>query len=309
MTSSPGCRHGDVDRSSRSSTGDAGKKLSGVSENMPSVEVCETCLTPQILASAGPKERLLTLKMNGQPQPSEKTSPTGKMVSSDSDHQVATTKTPSPLSSQQQCVVGKSSRGSSNTSLASIKDHVTQILANGKSSSSNSLSDQRVTERKSSRSSEHERKSSRSSDQNRIIISSNNNEPMSDSNEIQNHQGQREQQRVSVSDVKVIIQEHSSESQIKTLKVFLLLLPQILLAYKRKILQLPVTQILRIMYINNLVIHLCKELSGPKELKSKTGSTVAIPTKLPAQRLLIQFQQDQVIYQKANQMFRSSKPL
>ena len=177
---------------------------------MPSVEVCETCLAPQILASAGPKERLLTLKMNGQPQPSEKTSPTGKMVGSDSDHQVATTKTPSPLSSQQQCVVGKSSRGSSNTSLASIKDHVTQILANGKSPSSNSLSDQRVTERKSSRSSEHERKSSRSSDQNRIIISSNNNEPMSDSNEIQNHQGQ--QQRVSVSDVKVIIQEHSSES-------------------------------------------------------------------------------------------------
>ena len=210
MTSSPGCRHGDVDRSSRSSTGDAGKKLSGVSENMPSVEVCETCLTPQILASAGPKERLLTLKMNGQPQPSEKTSSTGKMVGSDSDHQMATTKTPSPLSSQQQCVVSKSSRGSSNTSLASIKDHGTQILANGKSPSSNSLSDQRVTERKSSRSSEHERKSSRSSDQNRIIISSNNNEPMSDSNEIQNHQGQQ-QQRVSVSDVKVIIQEHSSE--------------------------------------------------------------------------------------------------
>ena len=214
MTSSPGCRHGEVERSSRSSTGDAGKKLSGVSENMPSVEVCETCLAPQILASAGQKERLLTLKMNGQPQPSEKTSPTGKMVGSDSDHQVATAKTPSPLSSQQQCVVGKSSRGSSNTSLASAKDHVTQILANGKSPSSNSLSDQRVTERKSSRSSEHERKSSRSSDQNRIIISSNNNEPMSDSNEIQNHQQQ--QQRVSVGDVKVTIQEHSSESTNQT---------------------------------------------------------------------------------------------
>ena len=210
MTSSPGCRHGDVtERSSRSSTGDGGKKLSGVSENMPSLEVCETCLAPQILASTGPKERLLTLKMNGQPQPSEKTSPTGKMAGSASDHQVASTKTPSPLS-QQQCIVGKSSRGSSNTSLASIKDHVTQLLANGKSPSSNSLSDQRATERKSSRSSEHERKSSRSSDQNRIIIS-NNNEPLSDSNEVQNLQ-QQQQQRVSVGEIKVTIQEDSSES-------------------------------------------------------------------------------------------------
>ena len=176
---------------------------------MPSVEVCEACLAPQILAQAGAKERLLTLKMNGQPQPSEKTSPSGKMTGSDSDHQMATTRTPSPLSQQQQCLVGKTSRGSSNTSLASIKDHVTHILANGKSPSSNSLSDQRVTERKSSRTSEHERKSSRSSDQNRIILSSNNNEPMSDSNEIQNHQPQL--QRVSVGEIKVTIQEHSPE--------------------------------------------------------------------------------------------------
>ena len=208
MTSSPGC-HGDVtERSSRSSTGDGGKKLSGVSENMPSGEVCETCFAPQILASVGPRERLLTHKMNGQPQPSEKTSPTSKMAGSASEHQVATTKSPSPLS-QQQCIVGKSSRGSSNTSLASIKDHVSQLLANGRSPSSNSISEQRVTERKSSRSSEHESKSSRCSDQNRIMIS-NNNESFSDSNEVQFYQQQ--QQRVSIDEIKVTIQEYSSDS-------------------------------------------------------------------------------------------------
>ncbi len=82
------------------------------------------------------------------------------------------------------------------------------MLANGKSPSSNSLSDQRSSERKSSRSSEQERKSSRSSDQNRIIIS-NNNEPMGDCNEGQN----QPLPTVSVGEIQVNIQEPESSNQ------------------------------------------------------------------------------------------------
>ncbi len=191
VTSSPGC-HGDAPekRGSRSSTGDViGKKLSGVSETLP-IEVCETCLAPQAMPATGQRERLLALKMNGQPQNTD-ISPTGGsdgvMITSSSDYQV-TNKASSPQS-QQQCIVGRNSIGSSSASLSSNKDHMTQVIANGKSPSSNSLSEQKTESRKSSRSSEHR-------------ISVNNNEPIPESSDLQNEE-------ISLDDIKVSVPEQN----------------------------------------------------------------------------------------------------
>ncbi len=193
VTSSPGC-HGDAPekRGSRSSTGDViGKKLSGVSETLP-IELCETCLAPQAMPATGQTERLLALKMNGQPQ-NQDTSPTGGtggiMITSSSDYQVAN-KAHSPQGPQQ-CIVGRNSIGSSSQSLSSNKDHVTQVIANGKSLSSNSLSEQKTVEsRKSSRSSEH-------------LISVNNNEPIPESSDLQNEQ-------ISLDDIKLSVPEQNA---------------------------------------------------------------------------------------------------